>query len=213
MIKRVLLILVCFTIPAIPFSCKTRSTIREQILQSPEKRLASYDYDFSSNLIDRVKKPPEFILSYLNSMDNTDKYSSYIPTESDMETIGKSFSLLPKLHKQILQDRLISIYFIDNFLGSGLADIVLSENDEMYAFLVFNASVLKTSLSELITYKENTYFIQNEPSIQIEIELSEEIPGLLYIMLHESTHIVDFIERFTPYVEPFILELQMVWFP
>ncbi|UCB46061.1 MAG: hypothetical protein JSV25_01165 [Spirochaetota bacterium] len=125
-----------------------------------------------------------------------------------METIEESLSLLPKLHKQILQDRLISIYFIDNFSGSGLADIVLSENDEMYTFLVFNSSVLKTSLTELISYKENTCFIQNEPSIQLEIELSEEMPGLLYIMLHESTHIVDFIERFTPYVEPFILELQ-----
>jgi hypothetical protein len=208
MMKKLFLALICITVVVIPFSCKTRSTIREQVLQRPEKQLENYDYDFGSNLIERVKEPPDFILAYLNRMDNTDKYSSYIPTESEMKIIEKCLTLLPKLHKQILQDRLISIYFIDNYLGSGLTDIVLGENDELYTFLVFNSYVLKTSLTELISYKENTCFIQNEPAIQVEIKLSEELPGLFYIMLHESTHVVDYIEQFTPYVEPFILELQ-----
>jgi hypothetical protein len=59
----------------------------------------------------------------------------------------------------------------------------------------------------LTTYRENTCFTASNDDTRVEVNVSGEYGGLLYILLHEVSHIVDYVERVTPHVEPGIRRL------
>jgi len=61
--------------------------------------------------------------------------------------------------------------------------------------------------AELLTFRENTAFGRTDQHVSIRVELSEEVTALAYIVLHETSHIVDYVQRHTPYVEPAVFEL------
>jgi hypothetical protein len=76
---------------------------------------------------------------------------------------------------------------------------VLGENEEIYAFMVFNAETLHFDLSEWITYRENSAFGPGEGQT-IRADCGSAYRGFLHILLHEATHVVDFVEGVTPYL-------------
>jgi hypothetical protein len=182
--------------------------VREHIQRIQYKQVELYEFDPSSELIDRVAKIPDFVLSYYRDAENMPSYVSYMPSASEMEEIERCLSRMPKIHIEILLERLIGIYFIDNFLGSGMADYVLDGDGNLYTILIFNPVVFKSSLSQYASYKENTCFFPDDPALEVKIELSDEYSGFLHILLHEATHCIDYIDRYTPCVEPHLLELQ-----
>ena len=83
-----------------------------------------------------------------------------------------------------------------------MADYVLSKTDEVYVILVLNPVVFEKDLSELLTYKENTVYRAAGTGPAVSIEVTGDYSGLLYILTHECTHIVDYVDRITPYIEP-----------
>ena len=208
MFRRLLIAGLFIMIIAGSVSCKSGSVVREQQPDLSYKRIENYDTDFDKDLIERVGMPPEIVLSYFSRADNMPAYTAYKPTEAEMSIIEKELELLPLLHRQILEKRLAGIYFIENFLGSGLADYIIGDDGTVYTILIFNPRVLQSSLSEYVSYKENSCFIRDDSSTRVEIELSETFSGFLYILLHESTHCIDYVERFTPWVEPHMLRVQ-----
>ncbi|MBN2325250.1 MAG: hypothetical protein JXQ30_16085 [Spirochaetes bacterium] len=195
-------------VTAAVFSCRSTGTITEKLRSYPYKRLEHYPFDPASSLVSRVKEVPDIILSYYREMDETPSYAPYTPSQVEMSEIARCLSTLPAVHAMVLKERLIGIYFIENFHGSGMADYVLGTNGDMYLFLVFNPLTLKSTLAEYVSYKENSCFIMDDPDTEITIELSDRYTGFLYILLHEATHCIDYIERYTPFVEPHLAGLQ-----
>ncbi len=171
------------------------------------KNLKHYKFSGKSDLADRIKTAPDFVLAYWSKQDDR-SYTAYNLSEDDLRLTRQCLALLPGTYKTILKERLIGIYFVEDFLGSGLADYVVDENDRIYTILMFNPAVLKKDLSELVTEKERTCFIPDRPGTSISITLDDTLPGLIYILLHEATHIVDYINRYTPYVEPDMIKIQ-----
>lgn len=169
--KRLLIAGLLLTVISASVSCRTGSVVREQQKNLSYKRIENYDADFDIELIDRVGMPPDIVLSYFSKADNMPAYLPYKPTEKEMTIIEKELDLLPDIHRQILKKRLIGIYFIENFLGSGLADYIIGDDDTVYTILIFNPRVLHSSLSEYVSYKENSCFIQDDSAIRVEIEL------------------------------------------
>lgn len=206
--KRLFVILLAVTVVAAAFSCRSTTTVRERVKAIPYKRFENYSFDPSLPLIDRVEKVPDIVLSYYRKMDEAPSYAAYAPSREEMREIERCLAALPGVHRRVLEEKLLGIYFIDNFLGSGMADYVLDEDDDMYLILIFNPLTLKAGLSEYVSYKENTCFVQDDPAIEIEIELGDSYSGFMYILMHETTHCIDYIERFTPFVEPHLAELQ-----
>ena len=60
---------------------------------------------------------------------------------------------------------------------------------------------MKNDISKWLTDRENTCFIDNNPEITIEINCGKEYKGLLFVLLHETTHAVDYIMNWTPYFD------------
>ena len=192
--------LICLSF--VTYAGQKEENFTERVLAIPAKNFESYTFSPKSSLLSRVESVPSFVLDYLKKMDNRPDYSSYTPSESERTLITEYILKLPPLHQNILKKRLISIYFVNNFLGSGMADFVLSRNSEIYTILVFNPIIINTKISKWLTYRENTCFINNSSEHKIKIDFGEEFTGLMYGLLHETSHIVDYVLHYTPFVEP-----------
>ena len=196
--KLILLFSVLLTL----LSCTTpEKRFLDTIAQNPSKNLRSYKFDSAAPLIARVKPAPEFLINALRRMDLVDGYSSYAPTPEELALIEKYLTLLPKSHQELLKSRLIAIYFVNNFMGSGLTDYVLDERGYLFAIMAFNPDALKTDISAWMTIRENSCFIKDDPSVRIRVNCGTQYKGFLYALLHESAHLVDYVDHRTPYVE------------
>lgn len=191
-------------------SCDTEEikNVHKLVDSIPAKNLKSYSFDPRTSLASRIKPVPEFVLDYLKIADSTDLYSPYIPSEEDIALVEEYIMKLPNLHQKILQERLIGIYFVDNFIGSGVIDCVFDERANVYAIFTFNSDTVKRNISEWLTFRENTCFIKNSPDFKIEINCGNEFKGLMYILLHESSHLVDYVRNYTPYADESITKFR-----
>jgi len=189
-------------------SSKTEKLSYAQRVRSiPAKNFDSYAFSPETDLIHRLQEAPDFFLDYLKEMDGNPSYTSYSPDGTERFIIEFALQNLPPRFTSILEERLLGIYFVNDFLGSGMADFVLDEDNNLYYTLTFNPKVLTMSMTELVSYRENTCFIQDDPSLSIEVQLSDEAPGFFYILMHETAHIFDYQEHETPFVEPGLKEL------
>ncbi len=171
------------------------------VKQRPEKQLRSYAFDPASSLLSRVGAAPEFVLAYLKKMDQRDSYSPYLPDRRELAMLAEYLAKLPPLHLRLMQERLVGIYFINDFQGSGLTDYVLGDRDELYTIMVLNPEAMKHDMTWWMTYREGTIFAQNDRSAGIVVQCGTAYTGLLYALLHESTHVVDYVNNFTPYAD------------
>lgn len=208
--KDLLKIAIVFLLVLSSMSCARVKTLRENIASVTAKNLKNYSFDPRSPVLSRIQKVPDYVLRYLKEMDNDSTYSAYAPTEEENVLIADYIGKLPPLHKKVMQERLVGIYFVQNFQGSGMADYLLDEKDDVYTILILNPDVLKNDISGRLTYRENSCFIKNSPDFRIEVDSGEAFKGLMYILLHETTHIVDYIKNYTPYVEEELRELKQI---
>ncbi len=190
------------------FSCSRYSkNLNDELKNNKFRHLEYYHFNPKTTIISRIKKTPDAVLKYLKKLDNRTNYSLYIPNKSEMKIISDTLKIVPKLQKKVLKERLIAIYFVNNFLGSGYTDWVLDKDGNIYTILIINPIVFKYNISDLITSKENSCFINNDKSLTVKVDCGNRYNGFLYILVHETTHIVDYVKNVTPYVEDILKEL------
>jgi hypothetical protein len=172
------------------------------ILSHPLKHLENYQFDPETSLSARVQPIPEMVLSAWKMWDNRDDYVPHMPSRKEMNIIAQILAALPPLNTQVMKNRLIGIYFVENFATGGLTDWVVDKDNNIYVYIIINTTALQMEMSEFLTWKEKSCFINDDPSFDIEIDVNSSQRGFLYIILHESCHAVDFITGMTPFVEP-----------
>lgn len=203
MARKLYFLLILLVTLALLTTCvsSSKKIIFDYLDEIPAKNLENYDFDQASSIISRLTDTPDFVLDYLKEMDNVYNYTSYYPTDEEIEIIESYIELLPQLHQKTLEEKLLGIYFINDFIGSGMADYVLDKEKNIYSILILNPETLNHDISTWMTHRENTCFINDNDQVKIQFECGSEYLGLMYILLHETTHIVDYIHEFTPYVE------------
>lgn len=174
----------------------------DDLRREPVHSFASYRFRPDSPLAARTAEPPAVLLDYLKKLDKCPEYEPYLPGKKELETVSQALSKLPPLHREVMRSRLIGIYFIKNFRGSGLTDWVVDPENNVYAIMVFNASIFSKSISALLTEREQTCFIPDDPSYEVSIDCGTRDGAVTYILLHESTHLVDYVKNITPYTDP-----------
>jgi hypothetical protein len=181
--------------------CTSEKNIKHDIGSLPNKQFKNYTNNFNRPVPDRIGLAPEFFMKYLIEMDKIQEYKAYNLTTEEKDLFKQYFNFLPDKIKQVMNCRLIAIYFIDNFIGGGFTDYVLDNDKQMYVVLVFNPKVLSESLSDWIKYRDNSFF-QNDGNIFAANELGSNYKGLLHTLVHESCHIYDYVYSMTPFTEP-----------
>jgi len=144
---------------------------------------------------------PDFILRYLFILDGRDDYVPVVPDDSLKKRIADAGTRLPPLVRKTLDDRLLGIFFVKNFLGSGLTEWAADDNGKLFSFMVFNSDVLSGDISSILTYKEKTCFKPSE-GFDLVFDCGHDLDGLYYIFLHESIHVADYALGITPFTEP-----------
>lgn len=186
------------------------SDFKHELMKEPAHNFGSYNDFFNpqSKLVDRIRIQDDFVLDYLKKYDDNDSYEFYQPTEQEKVLFEEYLELLPDNYLDVLESRVVGIYFIDNYLASGMTDFVLcQDSDELFCFLVFNPALINVPMEEWITKKENSCFVDTDPNLNINVSIESPYTGLLYILIHESTHVMDYVLSISPYVEPDIGEL------
>ena len=167
------------------------ATIVQAPPQPPALQFSSYQFDPSSPLESRITTAPNFVLDYLNQYDKVDVYRNYSPNDSELSLARDYLRLLPQGYQSALQSRLLGIYFVQNFIGSALTEFVFDDRKNLYVFLAVNSAALSTPISEWVTLRDRSCFKADGSVTQVSSDCGSYYTGLMYALLHESSHVVD----------------------
>jgi hypothetical protein len=113
----------------------------------------------------------------------------YLPTEAEKQKVAAAFALLTPLQRSVAQKRLRSISFATG-LQSNAAAIRVGSGDSETFEIVFNAIILKETVSDFLTRKERQLFDTSGSSLNVWVD-GGSMDAVVYILLHEVTHVVD----------------------
>ena len=199
-------ILILLTLPMVPSTCLAQDDWDpiawiDEVLEGPERHLENFVFDPGSDLLSRVREPTDHFINYIQQVEGRE-FSSYLPSEEEMQQIAAAIELLTPLHRKILRERLVEICFLRNFTSTGWADWLIDEQGDIYCVVALNHTILQMSLSEWLTSRAATCFFHDTPGYDICVDVGTEHTGFAGILLHEATHIVDYALHITPFVEP-----------
>lgn len=122
-------------------------------------------------------------------------------TTAEQQKVINAFSLLPPLHQRILKQHLLSISFMDNMPNTALTSPVDPVGGIKMFNITFRGGLLNENVSEWATWKENTCFTPAaDSSYKVRVE-GGRMDAIIYVLLHEATHIVDVVTGITPHPE------------
>lgn len=155
----------------------------------------------SNILTERSQPAPESVFRKFREAGM--KPVNHILTTIEKEKVNKAFSLLPPLHQKILKQHLHSVSFMDNMPNTALTSPVETSGPEKMFNITFRAEILNETISEWATWKENSCYVQAEGNeYQVTIEAGNQ-DAIVYILLHEATHVVDAVLNITPHLDEF----------
>lgn len=172
-------------------------------------KLKAYQY-FEPNLAltlpGRVQTMPDESLQSIIAFDrsigiaDTD-YKARVVTPADIALFARYVGMLPKRYQTVLSEKLMAVHFVDNFSGAGLTDWYVDEQGEIYFYMIINSALLTESLDDWLTYRENSYFKQAADSYRVRVSTGTDYKALLYGLLHEGGHILDYEDNINPYLD------------
>ncbi|WP_020596455.1 hypothetical protein [Spirosoma panaciterrae] len=149
-------------------------------------------------LYQRIQIAPESVFSMFR--DAGMQPVNRVLTPGQKEKVRHAFERLPPLHQRLLTAHLQSISFMDNMPNTALTSLLDSGNGPNMFNITFRAGLLDETISEWATWKENTCF---EPVGNVRYSVRVEggnLDAILYVLMHEATHIVDAVLNITPHV-------------
>jgi hypothetical protein len=164
----------------------------------PIQIIENYNGNIKLAIEEKILSAPDIIIDLLNKMDEVDIYSSYMLNKEETRLFLDYYSLLPVKFRTLIEEKVIGIYFINNFLGGGMTMPVFTDNRNMYMALFFNPEILRQNISDWIMFRDNSTFSDNESSISIIVECSSSYYALIHTLFHEVSHVYDFYNKMTP---------------
>lgn len=187
-----LLFLTCTDAVAAPLCPQSRD--------GPNREQLKYGVSPHSSLRARVVPPStEAINSYVQSGVTTAR--AHRLTSAEWSKIGRALKELPALHRHFLREHLRHLSFVDVPAGAGNGLTALISDGDFPVFdLTLRAGILNETLSEFLTTKERMVFSDDGSGTTVSINA----PGsaLVYVLLHESTHVLDRALKLTMDLDP-----------
>jgi len=153
------------------------------------------DSAFIKALADRTQSAPQSVFKKFREAGM--EPVNHILTANEREKVTNAFSFLPPLHQKILKEHLYSISFMDNMPNTALTSRVETSGAVKMFNITFRAEILKETVSQWATWKENTCFIKSESNDYEVVIDAGNLDAILYVLLHEATHVVDAVLNIT----------------
>ena len=147
-------------------------------------------------LEDRASSAPESLLKRFSNELNVN-VSAHIVTPVERIILANALAQLTPFQREVLQNRLHAIYFIDGLPNNALTFPDGGTTTEPVYSIAVRAGALHETVSELVTRKERTLFDSAASELSVTVD-GGTLNAMVYVLLHETTHIVDFAVGATP---------------
>jgi hypothetical protein len=131
----------------------------------------------SENAVDEFKKA---------GMENVKPHSL---TAAERVKIENALASLPGLNRRVLKKKLHQLAFVDGIPGEGTGLTSQLANTGLYD-ITLRASILDEPLSTFLTVKEGRVFTDDGSGMTVTVK-GTGTDAFTYVLLHESTHVVD----------------------
>jgi len=194
------------------WSCASRKdTLHKRLAENPIRSIQYWGEHWKVRpLSKRIEPAPKELVDYLR-MENElynfpEKPVSVPPTPEFFKAFKAIESQLPKPVKQLVKERLIGIFIVNDLGSSGFAEAIADrDGEEKFAIIVLDRDVLlKRKANEWATWKENSIFRSKEAdgvTLNMVIETEENntvVNAIRYILLHELGHVLGLISKAHP---------------
>ena len=150
-------------------------------------------------LFERVQPAPESVLGKFRDAGMDPVNHELTAKEKDL--FQMSFSLLPPSHQRVLKEHLHSFSFMDNMPNTALTSTLDSTLEGKKFNITFRAGIFNETVSEWATWKENLCYRTFEgDGYEVRVEAGD-MNAMVYVLLHEATHIMDVVMEITPQTE------------
>ena len=161
-----------------------------------EQTLRRYGVDPSSPLESRVAATAAYVLQMFDET-GAPAPTPHALTETEQRTLAAAFAALPPLHRRVLGDRLRSVSFLNGIPNTALTSTVNADGPYPLFDITIRAGILHETVSEWLTWKERTCYDDAGSTLSVSVEAGS-LDALVYVLLHETTHIVDSCLQLTP---------------
>jgi hypothetical protein len=144
--------------------------------------------NFTKPLSSRVQATPDVILQKFKEAGMSPTPHQLTPAEQKI--LDLAMAALPPLQKKVLTAHLQGISFLDNMPNTALTSIIDPKAKTLLYHITIRAAILSQTVSQWLTEKENSCYKQDNQDIVIRIDAGQ-LSALTYVLLHESTHVVD----------------------
>lgn len=147
-------------------------------------------------LEDRVSSAQEGMLKRFSDELNV-SLSAHTVTPAERVILVNALAQLTPVQREVLQNRLHAMYFIDGLPNNALTFPDGGSTAEPMYSIAVRAGALHETVSELVTRKERTLFDSVGSELSVTVD-GGTLNAMVYVLLHEATHIVDFAVGATP---------------
>lgn len=149
----------------------------------------------------RVKGTPAYVLDLFKDLGGPAP-TNHALTDADRLSLKAAIDALPPLHRRVLTERLRVISFLDGMPNTALTSTVNHDEPHKLFDITINASILRQNASEWLSQKEQSCFDASSSPLRVTIDAGTKLPALVYVFLHEATHVLDASLRITPAAPP-----------
>jgi hypothetical protein len=176
-------------------------------LQAQQQSTAQLKIDEATGgLLERVGMPDQGEIKAFKDAGMQD-VKPHILTAEERVTVGAALASLPALNKRVLEYHLHRLAFVDGIPGEGTG--LTSPNAKTgLSNITLRASVINESLTTFLTNKEGRVYKQDGSGMTLSVT-GTGANALRYVLLHESTHVVDASCRITS--DPHSRFTQDIW--
>ena len=149
-------------------------------------------FDPSTPLASRITTSPDTVVQRFHAGSRPFP-TLHEPTDAERTQVVSVLEQLPPFARQAFKEHVRTISFLDGIAGNGTT---LLETDATVPIfnVVVRASILNESVSDFLTRKERTCYASADSGETISVEAGS-LPALLYVLLHESVHVIDISNR------------------
>jgi len=154
----------------------------------------SPDRPHTGSLINRIAPPPKHVVDTFIGAGMTE-IRTHSLTDVERARVEKALASLPELHRKILEEHLHNLGFLDGIPGEGTG--LTSPSDQPGQFdITLRASIIDESLTIFLTTKDRRLFVPDQNLTSVTV-VGTGTDALTYVLLHESTHVVDSVMAIT----------------
>jgi hypothetical protein len=147
-------------------------------------------------LADRVSPASESLLKRF-SRDLKVSLSAHLVTPAERKIVASALAQLAPFQREVLLTRLRAIYFIDGLPNNALTFSDGESASEPTYSIAVRSGALNETISELVTRKERTLFDTAGSDLSVTVDAGT-LNAMIYVLLHEATHVVDFVDGVSP---------------